>query len=88
MGSSLVHPPSPQLWEPAGTTPTRLEPWGCDMGGLVTAELGSIFSKSCQILSPSGGEHLTLPGQPGLLLLIPNQKCASPNAAAQESWDG
>lgn len=55
------------------------------MGGVVTAELGSIFSKSCQILSPSGEEHLALPGQPVLLLLIRNQKCVSPDAAAQES---
>lgn len=79
-----------QLWVPAGTAPTQLEPWGqqeCNMGGVVTAELGSIFSKSCQILSPSGEEHLALPGQPVLLLLIPNQKCVSPDAAAQESRD-
>lgn len=33
---------------------------------------GSTFSKSCQILSLSRGEHLALPGQLVLLLLIPS----------------
>lgn len=51
------------------------------MGGGVTADIGSIFSKSCQILSPPGGEHLPLSGQLVLPLLNPRQKCMSPERA-------
>lgn len=51
---------------------------GCDTGGGVTAERGSVFTKPCQMFSPSGEEHLTLPEQPALLPLITTQKMLKP----------